>query len=81
MLSIKNRGEKKSIHIFIRRALPNCQKNSRACVLSHVNNIHIKQVFLMHILMLTGNPIAKGVLVIHLLMEKTGFVHKMKVNK
>lgn len=31
--------------------------------------------------MLTGNSIAKGVLMSHLLMERPGFAHTTKVNK
>lgn len=80
MLVINN-SKKKYTHFPPQKALPNCQKNSRACVLSHVDNIHINRVFLMHILMLAVNPIAEGVLMIHLLIERPGFVHTTKVNK
>lgn len=71
MLVINSR-KRKTIHIFHHKRLyPTAKKKSRACVLSQVDNIHTKQIFLMHILMLTGNPTAKGVLMIHLVIERT----------
>lgn len=73
MLLIKNMGEKKHIYFPPQKTLPNYLKNSRACVLSQVDNIYINQVFLVHLLI--GNLIAKGVLMIHLLMERPEFVH------
>lgn len=70
-----------NIYFPPQKTLSNFHKNSRACVLSQVDNIYINQVFLMHLIMLTGNLLAKGVLMIHLLMERPEFVHTTKVNK